>query len=94
MLRRIHFRATINQNDIMRYPLKKAPATITYSIDFEEHEARIHAGLSLKEYNDLPGDPAWCTEQFPVSKAEILVSFRLHYQILAVQDDIAAKKKR
>lgn len=78
----------------MRYPLKKAPASITYSIDFEEHEARIHAGLSLKEYNDLPGDPGWCTDEQPVSKAEILVAFRVHNQIAAVQADIDSKKKR
>lgn len=80
--------------DITRYPLKKPPAHISYALEFEEQEARVHAGLSIVEYNELPGDPIWCNEQYPISKAEILVSYRLHYQIKAVQDEIAAKKRR
>lgn len=78
----------------MQFPLPKAPATINYTLDFEEHEARAHAGLSLKEYDSLPGDSDWCDELNPISKSEILVLYRLHNQIKAVSDHIATKKKR
>ncbi len=85
---------TINKMDIMKYPLPKAKATINYSLDFEEQEARIFAGLSLKEYDELPGVPEWCTEDQPLSKSEILVLYRLHNQMNAVRDDLSTKKKR
>ena len=85
---------TINNSDIMKYPLAKSPAVINYSLEFEEHAARVHAGLSLKEYEELPGTMDWRDEEHPISKCEILVLYRLHHQIAAVQHQIANKPRR
>lgn len=84
----------INQTDIMKFPLAKSPATITASLDFEENAARAAAGLSLKEYEELPGTMDWCDEEHPMSKCEILVLYRLNNQIAAVQQQIANKPRR
>jgi hypothetical protein len=78
----------------MKYPLPRAPALIEMSLDFEEHEARIFAGLNIKEYDELPGTMQWCDEVHPVSKCEVLVLFRLHNQMAAVRDHLTVKKRR
>lgn len=61
-------------------------------MDFEEHEARIFAGLGVTEYETLPGDPVWCDDTYPMSKAEVIALYRLHNLIDAVRNDAAVKK--
>lgn len=78
----------------MKYPLPKSPAAIEFTLDFEEHLARKHAGISVLEYEKLPGDPRWCTEDAPVSKAELLVAYRIHNQITAISEHIATKNSK
>lgn len=78
----------------MRYPLPHLPATIEYTLDFEEQEARVYAGLSLVEYEQMPGNMEWCTPDQPMSKAELIVLRRLHLQVAQVQQHLSNKKKR
>lgn len=93
-MRRPHFQVTMNQRNIMDYPLPKSTMVIHSMLAFEEQEARIFAGLSVMEYDSLPGVGEWCNADQPISKAEILVLYRLHNQVLAVQRHLDSKKKR
>ena len=60
---------------------------IDLPIEMEEDMARIHAGYSYPAYHALPGDPFWCNEQFPDSKAVVLARFRAYQFIEAVKQD-------
>lgn len=84
----------MNGQPISRYPFERSSVTIVYTLDFEEMEARVYAGLGLVEYDSLPGDPEWCDEMHPVSKSEIIVAHRMHKLIGAVQEHARAKGAR
>lgn len=59
---------------------------ITTSVMFEEHEARITFGMSLEEYEKLPGTPEWIIEGGPqYSKCHVIAWYRLHNRIGLVQ---------
>ena len=85
---------TANGRTIRDYPLPKASVAIRYSIEFEEQEARIFAGMSLQEFNRMPGTPEWCDDMNPLSKADVVVLYRMHGLIGAVQEHAAATKGR
>lgn len=83
----------MNGAPIQNYPLPKASMTIYYSIEFEEHLARIFAGLGPNEYEALPGTPDWCDELHPLSKCEVIALYRNHRLMIAVREHAAAKGK-
>lgn len=83
---------TVNGNPIDEYHFLPAPGTITYSLGFEMQQARVSAGLSLEEWNTLPGDPIWTTDNQPVCKAELLIWFRMAQRIPAVSNDLQARE--
>lgn len=83
---------TVNGFPIQDYPFPPSPVKIEYSIDFEEHEARTFAGITPGEYAEMPGDPKWCTEDRPLSKAQVLAAYRLQKMIAAVRDHEMSKK--
>lgn len=84
---------TVNGNPIQQYNLPRTNVNISYSQEFEEQEARIFAGLGLAEYDALPGDPVWCDDARPVSKAEVLTLYRMHYLVEAVRVHAANKQR-
>ncbi|MCI0347917.1 MAG: hypothetical protein L0Z53_00695 [Acidobacteriales bacterium] len=72
---------------------QKAPVTVTYTLQFEQAEARAEAGLSIEEYAQLPGNPCWVDCDNPtVTKAEIIMWFRIHRAIPAVVGDAQARE--
>lgn len=86
---------TANSQDIREYLLEKAPVNVTYSMAFEEQEARVLMGLTLAEYHALPGVPEWVDPDNPtLSKADVVAFYRLHSRIGVVQEDAAAKKAK
>lgn len=94
---RRHFQVTVNKIDIHQYVLPHDPVVIDFDLALEEHQARIFMGLSIAEYNDMPGVPGYCDENQPVSKCHVLAMYRLTRLIGAVRDDVnakAAKKRR
>lgn len=61
---------------------------------FEEHEARIYAGLSYEQYQALPGAPRWVDpEKGGLSKCEVVMLYRMHHRILSVSEDAQTKKR-
>lgn len=78
--------------DIKRYPLPNSPLTIDYTLDFEEQQARVFAGLGLEEYMRLPGAPRWRGNEHMLSKSEVLVLYRMNRRIDAVIEDVRIKK--
>jgi hypothetical protein len=77
-----------------RYRHKQAIA-ITYTLAFEEQQARIYAGLSLEQYAALPGSPRWIDPDAPtLSKAEVLLLYRMAHSIDAVAQDAATPLKK
>lgn len=52
---------------------------------YEEQDARVKAGLSVAEYDSLPGDPQWIAEDTPqISKAHVIAYARMSARITAV----------
>jgi len=71
----------------------KSPLTVTYSAAFEREEARIAAGLTREQFEALPGDPQWVDPNNPtLSKAEVLVYYRMHNVIRSVAEDVRARE--
>lgn len=75
------------------YHIDKPSVIITNDLRFEEHTARIAFGISLDQYESLPGNPEWITEQTPygLSKAHVIAWNRLNNRISAVQIQAAKK---
>lgn len=81
---------------IENYAFKNPPSVnISYAQLFDEHQARIWAGLSLEEYHALPGAPRWVDpETGGMSKAEVLMLYRMHHRIHSVSQDAQTKRRR
>lgn len=78
----------------MQYPLERPPIQVTYSLAYEEYQAWVSMGLTLDEYNALPGTPDWVTVEQPLSKCDVIAWYRLSGRINAVMSEAAAKKSK
>lgn len=63
---------------------KKSPR-VNYSRQFEEIEAYTAMGMSLHEYEALPGIPYWTNEDQPLSKCHVIAWHRYHMAIDALR---------
>lgn len=92
----IPFGVTANGSPIDDYHFRPAAATITYTLAFEEEQARVYAGLGITEYDALPGTPMWIDPDVGGrSKCHILILYRMQQYIPAVaQDAQNAKMER
>jgi len=82
----------VNGNPIEEYRFLPSPGTVMYSLGFEMQQARVAAGLSLHEWDTLPGDPIWTSDVQPMCKAEVLIWFRMAQRIPAVSNDLQARE--
>lgn len=84
---------TVNGSPIGQYGFKPAAATISYKREFEEAQVRVAAGLSLQEYEALPGTPQWIdSEVGGWSKCHYLVWYRMSQLIPAASQDAQVRK--
>jgi hypothetical protein len=82
-----------NGQPITEYSFRPAAASITYTLAFEEEQARIAAGMSITEYDQLPGTPMWTDPvQGGRSKCHIVMLYRMAQYIPAVAQDASARK--
>lgn len=70
------------------------PVTITFDMALEEHEARVAFGISASDYEELPGVPAYCDEDHPISKCDVLAFYRISKLIRAVEADVNARQAK
>lgn len=82
----------VNGRPIREYQLPKTNVTVSYSIELEEQEARMFAGIGIAEYETMPGTPDWCDENYPLSKSDVIVMYRMHHLIAAVQEHARSKQ--
>lgn len=60
---------------------------------YEEEQARIYAGMSITEYDALPGTPQWIDpEKGGRSKSDLVMLYRMSNYIPAVAHDAAARE--
>lgn len=98
MIQPSDFQVQANGYPIDDYTYLKAPASVTYTLEFEMQTARVEMGLTLDEFDALPGNPCWVKWENPtLSKADVLMIYRRNRAIPAVMSDAQnreAKKKR
>lgn len=84
---------TAQGRPIQDYSFRPAAATITYTLAYEEEQARIAAGMSITDYDALPGSPMWINpETGGRSKCHIILLYRMAQYIPAVANDAQARK--
>jgi hypothetical protein len=81
----------LNGAPIDDYAIRAPAAMITTTLEFEEEQARIAAGLTMEAYGALPGIPVWCGAG-ERSKAHILIWYRMSQRIPAAANDAQARK--
>lgn len=75
------------------YSFRPAALTITYTLAYEEEQARIFAGMPPSEYDALPGTPMWINpDTGSRSKCHILVLYRMSNSIPAAANDANARE--
>lgn len=75
------------------YHFRPSVTTITYTMAYELEQARLYAGMTIAEFDALPGSPMWCTESTGWrSKCHILLLYRMSKVIPAVAEDASAKE--
>lgn len=68
---------------------------MTYSLAFEELQALTAMGMTLADYEALPGTPDWINPAHPtLCKSDVIAWYRLSGRIPAVQQTAAAKKTK
>lgn len=85
---------TANGNPIGDYSFRPSAATITYTLAYEEECARIYAGMTPAEYDNLAGTPQWVNADAGQSrsKCHIIVLYRMSNTIPAVAQDASARE--
>ena len=88
----------MNGAPIDEYQYGPSVASVHYSNAYEREQSRIYAGMSITEYDALPGSPDWAVDD-QRTKAHILVLFRMSKEITAAISDaqnreIERKSKR
>lgn len=84
---------TVNGSPIDDYHYRPAAAMITYSAAYEQEQSRIYAGMSIAEYDVLPGTPEWIDPaKGGRSKAHILMLYRMSNAIPASASDAQARE--
>lgn len=84
---------TANGAPIGEYRFRPAVASISFTLAFEEEEARKESGLTMAEYDALPGTPMWIDpDRHRLSKSDIIVLYRNANLIPMVGQDAAASK--
>lgn len=73
------------------YAFRPAAATITYSLEYELECARIFAGMSLAEWEALPGTRQWLKLGEQRCKADLLILYRMSNFIPAASSDAQAR---
>lgn len=73
------------------YHFRPAAASISYSIEYEFEMARIHAGLSIAEWDALPGTRMWLNGGGR-SKSDLLILYRMSNFIPAAASDAQARE--
>lgn len=83
----------LNGEPIDQYHYQSSPATITYTMAYEEEQARIYAGMSILEYDALPGTPQWIDPEVGGrSKSDLVIIYRMSKNIPAAVADIQARE--
>lgn len=63
------------------------------SLEFEQQQARVKAGLSVAEYEQLPGTPQWARRRgLSTSKCHVIMWYRQERRLQIVGDDIQARE--
>lgn len=84
---------SVNGSPIDDYSYRPSAASITYSMAYEQEQSRIYAGMSIAEYDDLPGSPEWIDPaRGGRSKAHILMLYRMSNSIPAAANDAQARE--
>ena len=84
-----------NGEPIDEYHIQPGPVKITYTLAFEEEQARISEGLSYEDYEALPGTSRWITDTgLQRSKCHVLMRYRISLQIPAVAQDAQHKEQQ
>lgn len=58
---------------------------------FEEEQARLYAGTSIPEWDDLPGTRVWLLNDEGRAKADLIMLYRMNNWIPAAAQDMAAR---
>lgn len=87
------FAVQANGAPISEYRFRPAAATISFTLAYEEEQARIYAGMSTAEYDGLPGTPMWVDpESGGRCKSDVLILYRMQQYIPAVANDAHAQQ--
>lgn len=57
--------------------------SIGYSLEYEKMQAWLQSGLTLQEFDALPGSPLWMLPGQTLSKSHILMAYRMNKWIEA-----------
>jgi hypothetical protein len=83
----------VNGYPIDEYTYQKAPAAVTYTLEFEMQTARVEMGLSMQEFDALPGNTCWVDMDNPtLSKSDVLMIYRRNRAIPAVMSDAQSRE--
>lgn len=86
------FQVSADFADIEFYSLERGPVQIAYNLAFEFIEAWVCAGMTLSEFEAMPGTPMWLRLDQTLSKCHLLVWYRKHNRIKAVSDSANIRK--
>lgn len=75
------------------YRTRPSKGEFIVSLEFEQHQARVAAGLTVTEYDSLPGTPQWARrESISTSKCHVLMWYRQERHLQLVADDMQARE--
>lgn len=84
---------TVNGSPIDDYSFRPPAAVIAYTQEYEWEQARIWAGISIPEWDAMPGSRAWIdANKGGRSKSDILILFRMQNLIPAAASDAQARQ--
>lgn len=92
MSRQSPFGVKVNGAPANQYNFLPSAATISYTIEYECEMARIFAGLSITEWDAMPGTRQWIPDTGGRCKCDILILYRMSNFIPAASNDAQSRE--
>lgn len=86
------FAVRINGSPANSYQFRPAAANITYSVQYDYEQARIYAGMSITEWDALPGTRQWIPDSGGRCKCDLIILYRMSQFIPAAANDAQGRE--
>ena len=72
----------------------KDSISVEQTLEIQLENARLEAGLSLREFHEMPGSHIWLGKKYHLCLADILIAYQIRHGQTAIIETIQSEKMK